>query len=323
MFLFVHNALRSFVQVDRDILATEHEVDELDHSVPSHLTALPASLRAADLVFCWFASLHSLGPVLGASLLRKPSVVVVGGYDTACMPEIGYGSMAHPVKRHVVRLICRTASALLVNSNAAKAEVRRHVGVPTPIEVCYHGFAPVSATLPVEREPIALSIGNVSRESLTRKGHEAFVRAAALAPELRFVLVGQCLDDAADILRRIATPNVEIVGFMPEPELNRLRSSASAYVQASAHEGFGCALAEAMLAGCIPVVSRRGALPEVAGEFGRWIDEHDPAAIARAVKEALHVSADERKAIAVSIETRFSLERRRQQLLQIVRRVAS
>src|SRR4051794_19037652 len=101
--LFVHNALRSFVRIDRDILAERHDIDELDLSVPSRILTLPSRLLHADLVFSWFASLHSFIPVMSAFAMRKPAVSVVGAYDAANVPEINFGHMGHPWKRHVVR----------------------------------------------------------------------------------------------------------------------------------------------------------------------------------------------------------------------------
>ena len=43
----------------------------------------------------------------------------------------------------------------------------------------------------------------------------------------------------------------------------------------------GADTAVAMLAGCIPVTTRAGSLPEVAGDCGIYVDTDDPAGIAR------------------------------------------
>lgn len=316
--LFVHNALTGFVRVDRDILASVHEVDELDLSVPARVAGLPPRLLRADLIYAWFASLHSLAPVLGAAALRKPSLVVVGGYDTANMPEIGYGHMAHPWKRHVVRAICNTATALIANSHAAAVEVRHNTGTRTPIHTLYHGFPAARLPLPDEREPLVLSIGNVTAENLQRKGHEVFVRAAGLVPEARFVLVGECEVEAAERLRRLAGPNVELAGYLTQSALEQLCARASVYVQASAHEGFGCAVAEAMTYGCIPVVSHAGALPEVVGDRGIFADANDPSSVAAGVRTALAATPEDRRAVARRVAGLFSLESRRDQLLDLV-----
>ena len=56
-----------------------------------NLPALARAVARSDLVFGWFASWHTFWPVTLAWLMRKPSVLVIGGYDTANMPEIPYG----------------------------------------------------------------------------------------------------------------------------------------------------------------------------------------------------------------------------------------
>jgi glycosyltransferase involved in cell wall biosynthesis len=316
--LFVHNALRSFVRVDRDILASQHDVDELDLSVPLRIATLPVRLLQADLLFAWFASLHSLLPVLGAAALRKPSIVVVGGYDTANVPAIGYGHMGHPWKRHVVRRICNTATTLIASSQTAAVEVHANTHTEAPIHALYQGFLPRGDQMRAAREPLVLTVGNVNRETLQRKGLEVFIQAAGLVPEARFMVVGKAYDHAADYLRSIAPPNAQVVGYMNQAALDELMMKANVYVQASAHESFGCSLVEAMLSGCMPVVSRRGALPEVAGEDAIFVDGTSHDDVARGVRLALGASTEVREAIVRQASARFHLSRRKQRLLQLV-----
>lgn len=320
--LFVHNSLRSFVRTDRDIFSAEHEVDELDLSAPLRISSLPTRLAWADIVYSWWASLHSFFPVLCAQALGIPSVTVVGGYDVANVSEIGFGHMAHPWKRHVVRSICGSSTLLVTHSRYAESAIYQNVGVTTPVRLIYLGFDLPDENISPTRQPIVLSVGLIRQENLKRKGHEVFVRAAALVPEARFVLVGRCLDDTEEYLRSIAPPNLVVTGHLPQSELDALFQQASVYVQASAQESFGAALAEAMGAGCIPVVSRRGALPEVVGDQGIWIDENDPESLAQAVKRGLKATFGEREAAAKRVREAFPLSVRRAALLETVAALA-
>jgi hypothetical protein len=47
-----------------------------------------------------------------------------------------------------------------------------------------------------------------------------------------------------------------------------------------------------MLARCVPVTTRAGALPEVVGETGVLLDDGEPRTIALGVREALHLESD-------------------------------
>lgn len=294
----------------------------MDLSVPSRILTLPDRLRRADAVFCWFASLHSFIPSMAAAAFRKPVVSVVGAYDAANVPEIGFGHMGHPWKRHVVTAVCNASSVLICNSDYAVETVRRNVPTRTPIRRLYHGveFKPVPRN--DAREALALSVGLIRRENLLRKGHEAFVRAARFVPEARFVLAGRFVDDAPNYLRSIGPPNFELRDHLPQAELDRLFDTASVYVQPSAHESFGLSVVEAMGAGEIPVVSRRGALPEVVGDHGIYVDERDPVSIAEGIREGLQAPVNRRAAVATYARERFPLSKRREGLLRIMSEVA-
>ncbi len=304
--------------MDRDHLAQVHEVDELDLSDRSRIATLPSRLLRADLVFCWFASLHSLIPSLGASLTRKPLIVVAGGYDAANIPEIGFGHMGHPWKQHVVKSICRQASMIVTHSHYAAEAIRLNIHPRAPVRVVYLGVPMPAGGSGEERDRLALSVGLVRRENLLRKGHEVFVRAAVLVPEARFVLAGRWVDDTAEFLREIAPSNVEIRDHLPDQELVSLYRRASVYVQASAHESFGLAVAEAMAYGDVPVVSRRGALPEVVGADGVYVDESSVESVAAGIREALAIPQVRRDKLASRVREMFPPSGRRDGLLEAV-----
>ena len=162
-------------------------------------------------------------------------------------------------------------------------------------------------------------MGNVSQSNLSRKGLESFVRAAALLPDVSFVLVGRPVDDAFDYLKSIATPNVTLTGWIEDAELIHYYQRASVYVQVSQHEGFGMSLAEAMLAGCIPVATREGAIPEVTGESAVFAPSQAPEAIAKAVRQALAAPQSLAAEVRDRINRLFPVRRRRDALEAIVK----
>jgi glycosyltransferase involved in cell wall biosynthesis len=319
--LFVYGRESSFVAIDRSVLSERWVVRDWRQQSP--VVNVPALVRAvarSDVVFGWFASWHTFWPVTLAWLMRKPSIVVIGGYDTARLPDIPYGLQGRGVMRLVSRWVMRRATRLLANSDYSRAEAAANAGVdPDRVTVVHHGVPDPFGELPRgPRKPTALTVGIVDRRNVARKGLGAFVKAAALLPEVGFVLAGRWDDDAADELRESATPNVTLTGWVKEDALNEHYRRASVYVQPSAHEGFGLSVAEGMLAGCIPVTTTAGALPEVVGDVGVQVESQDPAQLAAAIRRALESSDDARAAARERVLRCFPLEVRRAGVQRLV-----
>jgi glycosyltransferase involved in cell wall biosynthesis len=64
---------------------------------------------------------------------------------------------------------------------------------------------------------------------------------------------------------------VTFTGAVSDEELIELYRRAKVYAQLSAHEAFGVAVVESMACECIPVLSDRGSLPEVAGGEAHYV----------------------------------------------------
>jgi len=321
--LYVHSRKASFVAIDREILAQEYEIEDLYQPgrVPN-LARVVAGVARADVVFGWFASWHTFFPITLAWLLRKPSVQIVGGFDTANMPDIGYGYQQGGLRRWASRWIMRHASRLITNSNYSREEIAANTPIPPRrVTVVHHGvpdpFGPLDASVP--REPMAITVGHLVTSTLMQKGHQPFVEAARHLPDVRFVFVGRWHDDAIERLRALASPNVEFTGWLSDEDLEDTYRRAAVYVQASRHEGFGLAVAEAMLAGCVPVVMDVTAMPEVVGGAGVLLSSQDPEAVAAGVREALEMGADAHERARARILEAFPLEGRREGILRVVR----
>jgi glycosyltransferase involved in cell wall biosynthesis len=318
--LYVHSRKASFVAIDREILAERFEIEDLYQPgrVPNAVKVVRGVLRA-DLVFGWFASWHTFLPITLAWLLRKPSVLVIGGFDTADMPDIGYGHQRGGLRRHASRWIFRRATRLITNSSYSLTEIERNTPIPPArVTVVHHGVPDPFEQEPGPKERAALTVGAIDRTTLVQKGQLPFVQAAGELPDVRFVFAGKWLDDAVDELRAIAPPNVELTGWLSDEELHDAYRRAAVYVQASRHEGFGLAVAEAMLAGCVPVVMGVTAMPEVVGDAGVLIESQEPTEVAGGVRRALAMGPEAAAAARARILTAFPMESRRDGILRVV-----
>lgn len=307
----------SFIRIDRELLAERWPLQEWRQ--PGRFTnlarLLPRLLRS-DVVVGWWASWHTFWPITLAWLLRKPSLLIIGGFDTAAMPDIGYGYQLGGPRRWFSRFVMRRATRLVTNSRYSQAEIERNLGFPPErVTVIHHGIPDPHGALPDgDREPIALNVGLVTRDNLEIKGQRLFVEAAAHAPEVVFVLAGPWKDSAIDALHAAAGANVAFTDWLEQADLESLFSQASVYVQPSRHEGFGMAVAEAMLAGCIPVVSAAGALPEVVGDTGVLVEGDEPQAVAEAVRRGLQLGPEARQRARQRVLDRFPVATRRERL---------
>ena len=315
--LLAYSNFPRFVRIDRDLLAERHEMEEYAQPgvVPRPLEVV-RKVHRADALVVWFASWHAFLPLLVARVVRTPSLLIVGGFDTASMPEIGYGFQQGGIRRLLARACMRLATRLMTNSEYSREELRRTAGFEAT--VVHHGVPDPFGSLPEgPRERLAVTVSNVARIALERKGLRRFVEAGAHLPDVELLLVGAWTDDAADELRALASPNVRLTGRLSDEELDDVLRRASVYVQASRHEGFGMGVAEAMLAGCVPVVTDAGALPEVVGDAGVVVGP-EPEAIADGVRQALELGPEARAAARERIATRFPLQVRRDGLLGLV-----
>ena len=319
--LYVHSRKASFVAIDREILAEQYEIEDWYQPgrVPN-LIGLIGAMRRADLVFAWFASWHSFFPITLAWLLRKPSVQIVGGFDTANMPDIGFGYQQGGLRRWASRWIMKRAGRLVTNSYSSQREIAANTPIrPEDVTVIHHGvpdpFGPLDESRP--RERLALTVGPIDEGTLIQKGHLPFVQSARLLPDVRFVFVGKPLDDAIERLREVATDNVEFTGWLSDEDLTSLYARASVYVQPSRHEGFGLAVAEAMLAGCVPVVVDVTAMPEVVDGAGVLIPSQEPEAVAEGIREALGRGPGAHEQARQRILDEFPMEMRRERILAV------
>ena len=324
--LFVKRITRSFTENDIELLQKHFDVRVVDFVLSRKnlkdilKTVLGMIIGAlwADVTFSWFADIHAYVAVLLSKLFRKKSIVVVGGYEVAKVPEIEYGSMLNPKSTHSVKYVLENANKILAVSEFNKKEILKYTN-PKNVELVYNGIDCDKFKLKGKKEDLVITVGYVVNHAIKRKRYDVFVKAAKYLPNAKFVLIGEYVDDSIEYLKSLASPNVEFTGFVSDEELLRYYQKAKVYCQLSMYESFGIAPAEAILCGCIPVVTNNAALPEVVGDTGFYVPYGDPEATAEAIKEALKY--DKGEEARERIKKMFSLEKREERLVEIIRGV--
>lgn len=315
---FVCQGRRSFFETDRIILEKNFSVETHDRYPPSagDIPRVFAGTRRSRLVFVWFLGKHAVLPLLAAKLLGKKTVLVAGGWDATDCTEIDYGLMRPSPLRGFIRLLFGCADHVLSISRSNYNEILKNTGIPAnKVRLIYLGIKDAKRTVRAKEKRV-VTVGEINRSNLKRKGLETFVRLAARFPDIPFVMIGNASGDGAlEYLKSIASPNVEFAGFLTLQQLEDQMERAAVYAQFSFHEAFGSSVAEAMLHECVPVVTDRYSLPEVAGDTGYVVPYGNDDAAAEGLRKALEDRVRGPLARRRVLEN-FSYERREKELTE-------
>jgi len=314
--LFIYPFLSSFVEKDLNILKEEFEVIPFHYRGKKDLFRLLKKVLTTDLNVSWFILGHATSAVLFSKIFGKKSVIIAGGWDVVSMPEIGYGAMSSKKRIKRTRSALKRASKIIAVSESTKKWVLKWADRDDVITL-YHGFDAQKFVPKGEKEDMVLSVGDLTNEVTIRiKGIDTFVKVAELLPNIKFVLIGTHNIKVRDAWKAKAPMNLEILDFLPEEKLIRYYQKAKVYAQLSYQESFGCALAEAMLCGCVPVVTRRGAIPEVVGDKGFYVEYGNAKDATDKIIDAL--KTDKGKEVRKRIMITFSIEERKNKLTKII-----
>jgi len=310
---------RSFLKKDAELLKKYYKIRVIifDKLSPPLIFKLFKGVLWADITFSWFADTHAFLAVLLSKLFRKKSIVVVGGYEVAKVPEIGYGALLNPKSARKVKYVLENADKVLAVSNFNKKEILEYMNLNN-VKLVYNGVDITKFKPAIKKEDDLIITVAGRHPNIKLKGLDTFIKTARFLPEKKFVVIGLS-KDLVNNLEKVSTSNVTFAGFLLGRDLIQYYQKAKVYCQLSYRESFGMALAEAMACGCIPVVTNRGALPEVVGETGFYVPYGDPRATAEAIKEAL--KSDKGKIARERIKSMFPLERRERDLIGIIEEI--
>jgi glycosyltransferase involved in cell wall biosynthesis len=251
------------------------------------LTAIPLSQKILDLAWLtlgrplvdrWAGGADWIYCPAEVPVPSKRSRLAVTGHcllwmETGAPWSRGLGMRRDRAKwSHRMAQIRRRADVVFVVSEFLKTRTTALTGIPPEkIFVVGNGVEPVYyefANTPREHAgtPYALVIGGLC----PLKGADVILAAARLLRERRagveIWVAGRGQAEVDRVAKAI--PGIRLLGYQGLDQLPRLLRDAACLLFPSQHETFGIPAAEAMAIGTPPVVSARGALPEVVGDGG-------------------------------------------------------
>jgi glycosyltransferase involved in cell wall biosynthesis len=285
-----------------------------------------------DFYFSWWAS-GSVLPLIKAKLSCKPIIIVAGGNEAKFYRDsidgqpLGY--LATPwYKKLATKLSLRLSTVVLVVSHFMVEDAKK-LGARNPI-IIHNCINTNSFNLSNDEKKYVTTIFKVDNLVVKIKRGEVFIKSIPYVinvfPEQKFIIIGEKGNAYARLKNLTKTLNiekhVEFVGNIDNSEVLYWLQNSKAYVQISDTETFGVAIAEAMSCGVPVVVSRRGAIPEIVGKSGVYVDHNNAQSVASGIISILNMDESQHSDFGKNGRQRiidnFTYEKRKESIHQIV-----
>lgn len=286
-----------------------------------------------DLYYSWWAS-GSIVPLFIARLKRKPIIVVAGGNecmlyrDSLSNRPKGYLATSW-YKKLAVRLTIKFSTKLLIVSEFMREDINKFGGkkaIKVYNAIDTEKFSPsnkirteITSIFTLDHDVVELKRGYFLLNSIPMILKEF--------PEQIFTIIGRFGDAYANLLRLCKElgieRNIRFIDNIPNNQIIEWLCRSKIYIQLSDTETFGMAIAEAMSCQTPVVVSTQGAIPEVVGNCGIFVNHNDHKAIAAGIISLLKKSEEERHELGFKARERivenFSVERRKKSIYDILK----
>jgi glycosyltransferase involved in cell wall biosynthesis len=280
----------------------------------------------AKAVVVQFAGFQSYVPFIVFGWFGRKRIIVAGGTDCVSFPSISYGNFSRKPLSTLTRRSFEKADLILPvdqtlidyeytyqNEDGKRQGYRNFcTALKAKEKVIWNGYDP---SIWYDRNEdrnrgsfITVGAGFATRFGFQLKGIDLFLDLAKALPDCTFTIVGESSLPGRDV-----PENVKLIAQVPNSTLPQIYSRHQFYLQLSMSEGFPNALSEAMLCGCIPVVSNVGAMPMIVQDSRCILKKRDSAALLNLVNNLMSISPETN--FAESVKSRFTFENRKRELL--------
>ncbi len=293
------------------------------------------NIRNSEAIIISFAGYFSLIPVIFGKIFGIKTLLILNGTDCVSFPEYNYGSLRKPLLKFFIKYSQKWATKLLPvdsslmyqehsfdeNVTIKKQGVKAFFpNIKTPFSVIPNGFDTQFWNCKntfSKRQGFITVVSTNNKSTSIFKGVDLILEIAKNYPNQQFTIVGM----SEEVQQQFdTTENVNFYSFVQKEVLRELYCKHQFYTQLSVNEGFGCALSEAMLCGCIPMVANSGALPNVAGKNAFIVNHKTVESIKNTIEKVLNLSKTEKETLSNDsrkhILTNFGIKKREELFLK-------
>lgn len=298
------------------------------------------NIFTTDGIVTWFADYHAAVLVFFGIIFRKPVIIIAGGQEAICYPELKKGVYLKKMRGRMVKFALRHASHIIPNHKSLiwhenyfyspdgkKDGIKYYIpDIHTRMTIVHNGIdtGKFFRDENIEKDQkMVLTVGTMnSVYDFINKGFDLFIKVAEGNPDLHFVMTGikkKFLPWIEQNHPFSHIPNLEVIySFCPDEVLFTYYNKAKVFVQVSITEGMPNTLCEAMLCSCIPVGSNVNGIPDAIGNTGIIINERKTAVLEDAVRKALLMNSGE--SARQRILENFTFEKREKELIDVIER---